>query len=443
MSQAWDSGYYHLPFAARLAGIVPARAFEFHASNQARFDGFPLLGELLQGLVWRITGRAEGANLVAFASVPLFAWFAKRRLGVPMHLTVLVLLAIPIVQTHVTSSYVDLPANAALAVVLLLAIEAYATGRAPEPAALAIALVAAAIAANMKALLHPLVACALVVLAVQTVRKLRARARRPLLAMLIALPIVFATPLKNAVAHGNPYYPVRLTVLGQTLPGPEDPYSATPPWLEDAPRPVRFACSLLEVGIRPMTSPRRWTVDQWMPSDSTGNRMGGFFGAYVALGLFVLGWRARRERRGPARRVAAAFAVLTLVTSLMPQSHELRYYMAWMIVLVTLNAWLACREGAQPFPIGARRQGMLAAVALAVVVIVTRGEYVRPSGSTFAELMRRKVDTHALSTVKDGQRICVKREPWNLLYAAPFHGGRDYVVKEAERTADCGDTPLL
>ena len=177
ISQAWDVWYYHLPFAARLAGIVPARAFEFHASNQARFDGFPLLGELLQGLVWRITGRAEGANLVAFATVPLFAWFAKRRLGVPMHLTVLALLAIPLVQTHVTSCTSILPANAALAVVLLLAIQAYALDRAPEPAALALALVAAAIAANMKALLHPLVACALVVLAVQTARKLRARAR--------------------------------------------------------------------------------------------------------------------------------------------------------------------------------------------------------------------------------------------------------------------------
>ena len=95
-----------------------------------------------------------------------------------------------------------------------------------------------------------------------------------------------------------------------------------------------------------------------MPSDSSGNRMGGFFGAYVvARACFVLGWRARRERRGPARRAAAASRCSRWSTSLMPQSHELRYYMCWMIVLVTLNAWLACRERAQPFPIGARRQG--------------------------------------------------------------------------------------
>ena len=43
-SQAWDVGYYHLPFAARLAGILPADSFVFHPANVARFEGFTLLG---------------------------------------------------------------------------------------------------------------------------------------------------------------------------------------------------------------------------------------------------------------------------------------------------------------------------------------------------------------------------------------------------------------
>ena len=108
VSRAWDVWYYHLPFAARIAGIVPASQFAYDPLNQARFDGFPLLGEALQGLLWRITGRPESANLVAFSALPLFAWFAKKRLGVPMWATILALLAVPLVQIHATSCYVDL-----------------------------------------------------------------------------------------------------------------------------------------------------------------------------------------------------------------------------------------------------------------------------------------------------------------------------------------------
>src|SRR5579872_5697686 len=91
VSQAWDSGYYHLPFAARIAGVLPAGDFIFTAANQARFSGFPLAIETLQGLLWRVTGRAECANLVAFASVPLFAWFLRARFRVPFHRSILAL----------------------------------------------------------------------------------------------------------------------------------------------------------------------------------------------------------------------------------------------------------------------------------------------------------------------------------------------------------------
>src|SRR5258708_40243001 len=78
VSLAWDVWYYHLPFAARIAGIVPADQYAYDAMNQARFDGFPLLGETLQGLLWRVTGRPESANLVALSSLPLFAWFLRK-----------------------------------------------------------------------------------------------------------------------------------------------------------------------------------------------------------------------------------------------------------------------------------------------------------------------------------------------------------------------------
>lgn len=431
VSQAWDVWYYHLPFAARIWGIVPASQFAYDPLNQARFDGFPLLGEAMQGLLWRATGRVEAANLVALASVPLFAWFVKRRLGVPLYATILALLAIPLVQIHATSCYVDLPGNAAASVLVLIAIASWAEEAATSGRMLALALVCAGIAANTKALLHPIVGLALLALA------WRVRKQPKVLALgALALPIVFFTPLKNLVLHHNPYYPVAFHALGLHFPGPDDPYSSSPVWLEHAPRPVRFFCSVFEIGVRPLGDSRRWTVDQWTPPDAPGYRMGGFFGAYAAANLALFVWRAVHERKDRAVRAATVgFALLTAVVSVLPQSHELRYYMAWMIVLVTLNLWLLPRAVPQ-FASGA-------VVALVAVLFVTRGAYAYPSGESFAQLVRAEVDPGTLRKVHDGEHVCVRKAPWNFLWASRFHAPRSYAVTEAVEPSDCAGAPAL
>lgn len=439
VSQAWDSGYYHLPFAARLGGVIGPDAFVFDAANKARFEGFPLLGELLQGLLWRITGRVECASFVAVATVPLFASFLRRRFDVPMSLSTIALFAIPLVQTHATSCYVDLPANAAASVVVLVAIEALATTREISMRALGIVCACAAIAANMKALLHVILILALLVIAW---RLLQRGDRKKVIVLALTLPIIFATPLKNLLLHQNPYFPLQLTIAGHALPGVEAPYASSPPWLASMPRPVRFVCSLLEIGIRPITDPRRWTVDQWMP-ESSGSRLGGFFGAYVVANVALLVWSATRDREGTARRAGIAFLVFTLVVSLMPQSHELRYYLSWMMVLVALNAWLVCRMNPAEIKLDRATYGWFATASLVFVVAVTRADYVVPSGSSLAQLLENKIDERALATVREGERVCVDREPWSLYYAAPFHPPRHYVVQEAETPTDCAGAPRL
>lgn len=442
-SQAFDTWYYHLPFAARLAGIIPEDAFRFHPANEARYQGFALLGELLQGAVWRVTGRAECANLVAFSSVPLVAWFLWKRWGVPFAITLLALFAIPLVETHASSCYVDLPGNAAASVLVLLVIDAYATSTPVRGGDVALSLLMGAVAANIKPLLQPVVGLALLAILVRLVTReatgeTQRRSRQLVRLMLFAAPLVLWTPLKNAVVHHNPFYPIGLHLFGHTLPGPEEAYASSPPWLADASRPVRFLSSVLEIGIRPVTDARRWTVDQWMPSDSTGNRMGGFFGAYVVVMLATLAVRVVRDRSRLTRVSTVVFLALTLLIACLPQSHELRYYMVWMIVLVTLNLGLACRGVSMPLLPGPRSLGGLAVIALAVVVASTRGAYVYPGGTTVADLVREKVDARALLGVRDGDLVCVRREPWNLLWSSYFHPPRQYRVQEAEDAADCG-----
>ncbi len=183
----------------------------------------------------------------------------------------------------------------------------------------------------------------------------------------------------------------------------------------------------------PLSDPHRWTLDQWTPSDSPSYRMGGFFGAYVVWQLALFAYLLTRMKSRNAWTLGGGFALITVLISAMPQSHELRYYMVWMIVLTALNLWLVPREPLR------RIQGLIAVVATGVVVVVSHGGYVYASGSSFSDLVREKVDSRQIARLESGSRICVNHQPYNLLWAAPFHSRRDYVVKSVESKLECGD----
>ena len=436
----WDAWYYHLPFAARVAGLAGPDELVFSPRSQAHFAGFPLFGELLQGLSWRLTGRIEAANLPAFASVPVLALFLRRRFGVRFQLTWLALMAVPLIQIHATSCYVDLLGNTAATVLVLGVFDSYAKQAPPSRGDLVCAAVAAGVAANTKLLLEPVVAVALLALAPSLLKLLRAEAssgRRwlTLAAVGVALLVIFATPLKNLVSYGNPFYPERLSLLGHALPGAEDPYSAAPRWLEHAPGPLRFAASLLELGASPLSSWRRWTVDQWAPADSPGYRMGGFFGAYVVFQLLALVWFAVRERSRTTNSAALGFALLTALTALLPQSHELRYYLFWMMTLVSVNLWLARRCSATE----QRTLAVAALLALGVFLRSTHGAYAYPSGIGVQELVQKQVDIPTMQRILPGEKVCARRQPYAFAWAAMFHPPARYQLKLSEDLAGCGD----
>lgn len=435
VSKAWDVWYYHLPFAARLAGLVDVASYTQSPLNEERFQGFPLFAEALQGLAWRVTGRPEAANLVAFAALPGLALFLRRERGVPLHLTFLALVAVPLVQIHASAAYVDLFANACAAVVVLGAWQVVVSGRPPSVRRLVVLGLVAAAAANSKFQIVPVVLAAAAVLLVSAARAgdlpedRRARRMR-LLVVALAVPVVLATPIKNAALHGNPVWPVELRVAGVALPSREGAYASSPRWLEHVPRPVRFAASALELGARPVASGRRWSIDQWTPPDDPGYRMGGFFGAYVVVNVLALAWAALRRRTREAR-LAAAFATgLTLVVSLLPQSHELRYYMVWMLVLVGLNLAVWAREAEHVV-------GLVATAALAVVAWSTEATYLWPSGDRVETFVAAKVDRAVLAAARPGERLCLSREPWTFLYAPRFHPGATWTVQEAAAPEDC------
>jgi hypothetical protein len=434
LSNAYDVWNYHLPFAARIVGLVSEKQYLFDAENTERFKGFPLLSEFIQGVLWRLFGRPHAANLLSAASVPVFAWFLRQRFSVPWHVSVLALFAIPLVQAHAPDSFIDLPSGVAVAALILITIRAFAESQPLGLGWLLLAFLSASFAVNSKAIVGPTVALGTVLLGARLFwqsKRLPAsekrRYRLQLAGFALLLPLVFATPLKNLVRYHNPVFPFQAQVFGYVLPGTEPNYHSSPMWLEHVSRPTRFAASVLEMGVRPLSDPARWSYGQMTPPDHPGLRMGGFFGAYVLINLALLGFRLVRDRSREAIAGASGLAVMTLLVSMIPQSHELRYHLYWMIVLVSINLWLAARPGASL--IGPLAFGAVSLVALGVVIAVSRGVFLTPRPQTFEELVAKHAPPSAIAKIAEGSTACIERPPYSLLWAATFHEPRQYRIQ--------------
>lgn len=77
VDRSYDSWWYHLPFAARIWGIVPVTSYAFQDFLEARYHGFPLLAQFLQGFFWVVFQRVQAANLVSFLSLIIYFCFLK------------------------------------------------------------------------------------------------------------------------------------------------------------------------------------------------------------------------------------------------------------------------------------------------------------------------------------------------------------------------------
>ena len=88
----YDAGWYQLPFAARIWGIVPAESFLSEDSIEYRYQGFPLLANFFQGLLWKLTGRIQAANLAGYLSLIGYFFFLRSFFRVPLYLSIIAIL---------------------------------------------------------------------------------------------------------------------------------------------------------------------------------------------------------------------------------------------------------------------------------------------------------------------------------------------------------------
>ncbi|MBW4534665.1 MAG: hypothetical protein KME09_12085 [Pleurocapsa minor HA4230-MV1] len=464
----YDPGWYHLPFAGRIWGILPKSMFIGDEKwFEPRFDGFPLLAHFLQGFFWRITGRMQSTNLVSFLSVIGYLFFLRKFFQVPLYLSAIALFSIPLVLTHASTSFVDLLGNIGVSILVMMSYRFYQSQELPTKSELFMAFLGAAIAVNTKTQLQPLVFVILIAAGIRlcwlwrhqvTVQKLT----KIVPVALLASVIIYASPIKNTVLYGNPLYPIKVQVAGIVL-----NHKLSPEAYEEGNRQLNWLKSVLDIN-----TPLTWTPDQWS-DDLLRNRRGGFFGAYVVFNfLLLLGFFLRELIQNKSlpksdRSQSAKFAVLTAIAMSLPplnfpQSHELRYFMYWMISLVSLNLYLVALpknlrllgKWLQP-----KYMGLIYAIFLTIVLVKTQGFYVKPSLITEEQYVNFGVKQQFLSKIQPNDRVCliskhigknVKREPivalkYVFAYSSYFHPEKnyDYSIQAALKPESCGDRKII
>jgi hypothetical protein len=134
-----------------------------------------------------------------------------------------------------------------------------------------------------------------------------------------------------------------------------------------------------------------------------------------------------------------------VLTSVLPQSHELRYYMYWIIVLITLNFYLLVRvRGDAGSGFGAPHLGIISCAMLITTVALTKAVYIRPTTQATTVAITEKIEPAIRAAVEKNPKICVLgMTNLFLLYADEFHPSLQYSVKAAYYPSQCGSRLVL
>lgn len=461
----YDVGWYHLPFAARIWGIVPAESFLSEDLIEYRYDGFPLLANFFQGLLWKITGRVQATNLVGYLSLIIYFFFLKTYFKVPLYLSAIAIFTIPAVLTHATTSFVDLPGNIGVSVLMMMTYSFFKQSRLPRKEELIVTFVGAAAAANIKPQLQPVVFLLYWIVGIRLIwlyfKHTDSGKRKLWLTVpltVVASGLIFATPIKNVALYGNPFYPIKIEVAGIVL-----NHKLSPETYDEGNRPQKWLQSIFEINTP------RWTADQWNGGNTKYlDRAGGFFGAYVVFNLLLLIGLTIREQLQASSQDKTRNAVTALITVLLmslvpanfPQSHELRYFMFWMITLVSMNLYLVTSlqhkvaKWLQP-----KYLGLIYLIFLVIVCIKIETYYLKPDFRTLKRYLGNNVKTELLNQMTPNERTCmISRHaiirpglvPFAQInnafyYSSYFHPEieYDYSIKAAVDTSQCGNLRVI
>lgn len=461
-----DTWMYQLPFAARFWGLVSPEQYMFEAEREPFFNTSTMLPNILQGFFWYLFGikRPQGANLVSFLSLIGYFIFIKYYLKIPYYLSIIAILAVPLIHIATTSCYVDLLTNVGFSITLIITYLLYLKEDFINYKNVSIFILGGFIAGNSKYLLVPPLALVmffvflrilwLILYRFNAINKIK-NILTLILTMAGASIIIFLTSVKNLVLYQNPFYPLKITVFGyefnHTVVPSEDYMSKT----IQAMSPIqRWLFSLLEIGAFDERRPWKWTIAMdYVPLDADTFGMGGYFAIYVVFNVLLFAFLCKRNN--PETRVALAIVIImTLVTPFLPFSYQLRYYMYWIIILITFNLYLILAEDklTKKSWLTSANYGYCGVIIMMIFIIITRWDYTYPNAMSLDKFMNsdNRVNPEVIAQLEVKKDVClVGFTPLTFLYNSQFHEDKNYSVKaefsygEEEVKEKCGDRFII
>ena len=452
VDMGWDSLAYHLPFAAQRVGLLSdwqlQRPLPEQDILQGYYLGFPVVGDLLRGWLWKFSGKPEAVNLLGLISVLLMLAYLKwtyRQLEIAW--VVIGILAIPAVQTAAAGNYDDLPANAAFTIYLFSIVDLWSNPeRFRRPARWVVLFLAAFAAANMKLQTSVFVCLAMPFLLLPTWRLLRERqAKWPAIAgaaltaggasLLVAFNLI-----KNLIVYRNPFYPVEVKIAGIYMGGPvtHDAWLIPGRVYGDLPQPLQWLISILEFhALDGRDIPYSNGMGN-VPWSSPAAGMGGFFGALVIASFFLLILAAKVRRDRTSIILLATVLLYSAVVALFPNSQNLRYETFSMMFLIIACLLLFRQPSLEPY---LQSYKIVLFASLVFVTSVTGGIYFIPKWNPMQDYVDRSGGEKLLEAiVQPGDVICMEQGPneWDnrftIMFAPVFHQKlakeRPYAIRE-------------
>jgi hypothetical protein len=431
---AWDSLAYHLPFAAIRAGLVTYADYVVPEPHRLLLDGFPPVLDYIKGSLWKVTGRVEATQLFNALIVLSGTFLLHRLYGMRPAVVVLAVLAIPVGQVEFAGNYTDLPVNFLLAFSLFSSVHALVSPTEHGLRHGAAAAVALCMATTFKVTAIPfsLVIWGLYVLTAGFMAGSGtglAKLRRESLGAFFAFAgvggvVAFGYGAVNMVALGNPLFPVPIQLGPITLPGtiPPSNWNAAA-YLADVPRAFRWLVSVTEWHAFDYRS-LPYVVSQGdVPESAKSYRMGGLFFCGLMISAGFLGILRRRLGTTLVLKVAGLHLVMALITSVVPGSHEMRYFFFWYLSLIWATFYLLASK-LEDRDLSSLYVAVVAACAL-YVTMITGARYVYPfSDRPGAEqLAGSAIRAELRNRLASGEyHLCVlDKDPYGFLYSRPFH----------------------
>jgi hypothetical protein len=178
-------------------------------------------------------------------------------------------------------------------------------------------------------------------------------------------------------------------------------------------------------------------------------RDGGYNGLYVLSQLVLFIWLVRKQPERVKKSSIAGLILLSLLAGCAPRSKELRYYMFWMIWLVSMNLCLLWHTDIAPRYREYAKGWLL--LMFVIVLGVTGGQYLWPQQRSQAELFKAiQQQVHAYTYVPGhfhskwvklaqarGKICVVRQQPFTFFYTSYFHMGASYQVVSRYAWRDC------